>query len=88
VGSPRGFVAGPGESLLPTGLVKVFSAINPVRALDTAEPLIGMPFCQLLLLVWEYRCGWIGSLAGVLHLSDQGADAITKAVHAYLLVGS
>lgn len=34
-----------------TGLAKAFSAIGPARALDTADPLIGIPFRQLLLLV-------------------------------------
>ena len=34
-----------------TGLAKAFSAIGAARALDTADPLIGVPFRQLLLLV-------------------------------------
>ena len=34
-----------------TGLAKAFSAISPARVLDTPDPLIGIPFRQLLLLV-------------------------------------
>lgn len=34
-----------------TGLAKAFSAIGPARALDAFDPLIGIPFRQLLLLV-------------------------------------
>lgn len=40
-----------GLLLAITGLAKAFSAIGPARALDTADPLIGIPFRQLLLLV-------------------------------------
>src|ERR1035438_3447026 len=40
-----------GGGLALTGLAKVFSAIGAARALDTADPLIGIPFRQLLLLV-------------------------------------
>jgi len=40
-----------GGALALTGLAKALSAIGPARALDTADPLIGMPFRQLLLLV-------------------------------------
>jgi hypothetical protein len=32
-------------------LAKAFSAIGPARALDVGDPLIGIPFRQLLLLV-------------------------------------
>jgi hypothetical protein len=34
-----------------TALAKALSAIGPARALDTLDPLIGIPFRQLLLLV-------------------------------------
>ena len=34
-----------------TGVAKAFSAIGPARALDAADPLIGIPFRQVLLLV-------------------------------------
>jgi hypothetical protein len=37
---------------------------------------------------WHHPCACMGSLAGVLHLSDQTADNIMKGVLAYLLVGS
>ena len=37
---------------------------------------------------WHHPCGCMGSLAGVLHLSDPAADRIMKGVLAYLLVGS
>jgi len=45
------FVMSAGAVLAITGLAKAFSAIGPTRALDTADPLIGIPFRQLLLLV-------------------------------------
>lgn len=34
-----------------TGVGKAFSAIGPARALDTLDPLVGIPFRQLLLTV-------------------------------------
>jgi hypothetical protein len=37
---------------------------------------------------WHHPCGCMGSLAGVLHLSDPAADRIMKGVLAYLVVGS
>jgi hypothetical protein len=40
-----------GGVLAATGLAKAFSAIGPARVLDAADPLIGIPFRQLLLLV-------------------------------------
>jgi hypothetical protein len=40
-----------GSGLAATGLAKALSAIGPARALDTTDPLIGLPFRQLLLLV-------------------------------------
>lgn len=40
-----------GGVLAITALAKVFSAIGPARALDAADPLIGIPFRQLFLLV-------------------------------------
>jgi len=40
-----------GAILLSTGLAKAFSAIGQARALDVTDPLIGIPFRQLLLLV-------------------------------------
>ncbi len=40
-----------GALLGVTGFAKAFSAIGPARALDTADPLIRIPFRQLLLLV-------------------------------------
>lgn len=39
-------------------------------------------------LDWHHPCGCMGSLAGVLHISDQAADNIMKGVLAYLLIGS
>ena len=36
---------------MATGLGKTFSAIGSARALDIADPLVGIPFRQLLLLV-------------------------------------
>ena len=113
-----------------TGVAKAVSASGSARALDAADPLIGISFRQLLLLVglaelliaffclfsdkrrgsllavawistnflvyrlglwfigWHHPCGCMGSLAGVLHLSDRAADNIMKGVLAYLLVGS
>ncbi|MGO8926794.1 MAG: MauE/DoxX family redox-associated membrane protein [Limisphaerales bacterium] len=40
-----------GVLLAATGLAKAFSAIGPSRSLDIADPVIGIPFRQLLLLV-------------------------------------
>ena len=37
---------------------------------------------------WHHPCGCMGSLAGMLHLSDNAADIIMKGVLAYLLIGS
>lgn len=37
---------------------------------------------------WHHPCRCMGSLAGVLHLSDQAADRVMKGLLAYLLVGS
>ena len=45
------FVRLAGVVLGTTGLAKAFSAIGPARALDVGDPLIGIPFRQLLLLV-------------------------------------
>jgi len=124
------FTASAGVMLAITGLGKALSAIGPARALDTPDPLIGIPFRQLLLLVglaellvaffclvrderrisllgvtwlasnflvyrlglsfigWHHPCACMGSLAGMLHLSDRTADNIMKGVLAYLLIGS
>jgi hypothetical protein len=38
-------------ALVLTGLAKVCGAIGAARALDTPDPLVGIPFRQLLLLV-------------------------------------
>jgi hypothetical protein len=46
---PFGYAAG--LALATTGLAKAVSAIGPARALDTIDPLICIPFRQLLLLV-------------------------------------
>ena len=112
-----------------TGLAKTFSAVGVARALDIPDPLVGLRFRQLLLVVglveilisffclltdkrrfsllavawlstnflvyrlglwligWHHPCGCMGTMAGVLHLSDQAADNIMKGVLAYLLVG-
>jgi hypothetical protein len=45
------FLNSAGAALALTGLAKAFSAIGPARALDVADPVIGIPFRQLLLLV-------------------------------------
>ena len=37
---------------------------------------------------WHHPCACMGSLAGMLHLSDQAADNIMKVILAYLLIGS
>jgi len=128
----RCFVLSAGAALAATGLGKEFSAIGPARALDAADPLLGIPFRHLVLLLlvglgelfiaffclfigkkqlgllavawmstnfvvyrfglwfmdWHHPCACMGSLAGVLHLSDQTADNIMKVILAYLLVGS
>lgn len=119
-----------GGTFAVVGMAKAFSAIGPARALDSLDPLIGIPFRQLFLLVglaelliaffclftdkrrlslvavawistnflvyrlglwligWLHPCSCMGSLAGMLHLSDQAADNIMKVVLAFLLVGS
>lgn len=124
------FVGTAGGLLAITGLAKALSAIGTARALDTADPLTGLPFRQLLLLVglaelfiaflclftdkrrlsllavawissnflvyrlglwftgWHHPCACMGSLAGMLHLSDNAADNVMKGVLAYLLLGS
>jgi hypothetical protein len=126
----RCFLISAGVLLALTAVAKMFSAIGAAHALDTADPLIGIPFRQLLLLVglaelliaffclftdrhplslravawistnflvyrlglsfigWHHPCACMGSLAGVLHLSDQTADNLMKGVLAYLLVAS
>jgi hypothetical protein len=45
------FLKSAGVVLALTGLGKAFSAIGSARALDTPDPLTGLPFRQLLLLV-------------------------------------
>jgi hypothetical protein len=45
------FLKGTGGALALTGLAKTLSAIGSARALDTADPLIGLSFRQVLLLV-------------------------------------
>jgi hypothetical protein len=124
------FVLFAGAVLAITALAKSFSAIGPARALDAPDPLIGIPFRQLMLVVglvelfvaffclftekqrftllavawlstnflvyrlglwvigWHHPCGCMGSLTGILHLSDRAADNIMKGVLAYLLIGS
>jgi hypothetical protein len=119
-----------GGALALTGLAKAVSAIGSARVLDAADPLIGIPFRQLLLLVglaelliaffcpfagrrrlsllavawlssnfllyrlglwfigWHHPCACMGSMAGVLHLSDRSADNVMKGALAHLLVGS
>jgi hypothetical protein len=47
----RLFVGTAGGGLAVLGLAKAFSAIGAARALDIPDPLIGIPFRQLLLLV-------------------------------------
>jgi hypothetical protein len=124
------FVLSFGIILGITGIGKVFSATGPARLLDTTDPLTGIPFRHLLLLVglvellnaffclftnrrrlslvavawlstnflvyrlglwfigWHHPCACMGSLAGMLHLSDQAGDNIMKGVLVYLLIGS
>lgn len=40
-----------GGTLALTGLAKAFSAIGSARALDVADPILGIPFRHLMLLV-------------------------------------
>ena len=47
----RLFIFIAGLALAATAFGKAFSAIGPARALDALDPLIGIPFRQLLLLV-------------------------------------
>ena len=50
-GIMRWFLKVAGSVLLLTGVAKAFTAIGAARVLDTADPLTGIPFRQLLLLV-------------------------------------
>lgn len=45
------FVKSAGVLLCLTGVAKSFSAVGPVRALDAADPLTGVPFRLLMLFV-------------------------------------
>lgn len=47
----RWFLRLAGGTLALTGLATAFSAIGQARALDAADPIVGIPFRQLLLLV-------------------------------------
>jgi hypothetical protein len=47
----RRFLISAGVLLAVTAVAKMFSAIGPARALDLPDPLLGLPFRQLLLLV-------------------------------------
>lgn len=47
----RWFLKMAGSVLALTGLAKALSAVGPARALETADPLFGMPFRELLLVV-------------------------------------
>jgi len=125
------FTVTAGAVLLATGVAKVWSSFGQARLLAVPDPLLGLPFGKLMLLValaelaiallcfsrrvgprlkiglvawmatnflvyrvglwcigWHHPCGCMGSLAGVLHLSDMAADRIMKGILAYLLVGS
>lgn len=48
---PPSFIAVAGVMLALTGLAKAFSAIGPSRVLDVADPVFGVPFRGLMLLV-------------------------------------
>jgi hypothetical protein len=50
-GGWRWFLSSAGVALAVTALAKAFSAIGSARALDVADPLIGIPFRQLMLVV-------------------------------------
>ena len=45
------FLRAAGVALGVTGLAKAFSAFGPARALDLADPLLGIPFRHLMVLV-------------------------------------
>ena len=47
----RWFLKAGGGILALTGLAKAFSAIGPARVLELSDPLIGLPFRQILLFV-------------------------------------
>jgi hypothetical protein len=124
------FLKSAGLVLAVTGVSKAFAAIGSARVLDTLDPVTGLPFRQLFLLIgltellvaffcvftdkrdlsirlvawlsssflvyrlglwaldWHHPCGCMGSLTGMLHLSDRAADNIMEGVLAYLLTGS
>jgi hypothetical protein len=127
----RCFAWSAGATLLTTGLAKVLSGLGHARILELADPILGLSFGRLMVLVgaaelalatlcfsrsvsphlkaglvawlatnflfyrfglwaigWQHPCHCMGSLAGVLHLSDQTADSVMKWVLAYLLMGS
>ena len=47
----KGFVLTAGTALAITGMAKAYSAIGAARALDVADPIIGVSFRDLLLSV-------------------------------------
>jgi len=49
----RFFLLSAGAALAATGLGKGLSAIGPARALDITDPLVGIPFRQLFLIVGQ-----------------------------------
>jgi len=48
-GACRWFLGGAGLAFLFPGLAKAFSAVGADRALDVADPIIGLPFRQVML---------------------------------------
>ncbi|MEJ5236739.1 MAG: hypothetical protein WHT82_00120 [Limisphaera sp.] len=50
----RGFVWSAGMVLLVTGLAKVWSSLEPSRAMEVQDPVLGVPFRWLMLAV-----GWL-----------------------------
>ena len=125
------FANSAGVVLLATGTAKVWSSFGQAKLLALPDPILGLAFGKLMLLVglaelaialccllprvearlkiylvawmatnfllyrvglwcigWHHPCGCMGSLAGVLGLTDSAADRVMKGLLAYLLAGS
>jgi hypothetical protein len=83
--------------LLSVGLIELLVSFVCVSASRRAQALGAVAWLAtnfvlyrigLWCIDWHHPCGCMGSLAGVLHLSDTAADNIMKGLLVYLLLGS
>jgi len=87
-----------GKLMLVVGLVELVIAV--LCLLPSASPQVKLGLVTwvatsflayrigLWAVDWHRPCGCMGALAGALHLSDQMADNVMKALLVYLLTGS